>query len=646
MKSWINSDPVWAVRRMAALYLAMMVCRVAFYIHNSAIIGPIACDEVWHLFVGGLQFDTVSLLYVFLPWVVAALLPLRAREKRGYRAALWWYYIIVAAAVLLVNLGDAVYFHYASKRFTAEEFFYAGNENSLHMALKFAAENWYLVVIWIALVALLAAAYGRKRIPRTPLANPWAYYGVGTAVLLTAITLSIGGIRGGFTRTTRPLALGNATAWTPSPMKANLVLSNPFCVLRTIGGGKLSYTKYFPQQELDSIFTPYHYPPQGEMSRRNVMVIILESFSAEHSALLNPDLYPDGEGFTPFLDSLMRSGFTFTDAHANGRKSIEALPSVLSSIPSYKTPFVLMPQAIGPSCPLPALLAAEGYSTAFFCGSERGSMGFGAYARSAGISEQFGREDYQKAHGMGDHDGYWGIWDEPFLQFVGETLSERQQPLFATLFTLSSHHPFVVPAQYASALPQGKTKLHKCVAYTDMAVRRFFERFGQQEWFKNTIFVFCADHVSPETFAPKTLTPVGGTHIISFIYDHGRGAAMYPHASQQLDLMPTLLGMLGYGKPYFAFGRDVLREPQRPGVAVNYFNQRFQAITDSLAVYFDERQVTSAFERRDTLQKHPIGCTPGVAATERLLKAAIQQYYSHIEAKSFVVPADSTKTMR
>ena len=69
-------------------------------------------------------------------------------------------------------------------------------------------------------------------------------------------------------------------------------------------------------------------------------------------------------------------------------------------------------------------------------------MGFGAYARSASIERLLSREDYEAVHGTGDFDGYWGIWDEPFLQFTGEELSKMQEPFFATLFTLSSHHPF------------------------------------------------------------------------------------------------------------------------------------------------------------------------------------------------------------
>ena len=107
------------------------------------------------------------------------------------------------------------------------------------------------------------------------------------------------------------------------------------------------------------------------------------------------------------------------------------------------------------------MLADKGYATAFFCGSERGSMGFGAYARSAGVERLVSREDYEACHGTGDFDGYWGIWDEEFLQFTGEELTAMPEPFFAALFTLSSHHPFVVPEKYAATLPDGYNSIRR-----------------------------------------------------------------------------------------------------------------------------------------------------------------------------------------
>ena len=630
MKRLLHTPLALLVWRIVLLYAVLMLCRTAFYLYNAAVLGPLTWAEAWPLLAGALKFDTASVVYADGVFILLSLLPLR--ERRWYRAVLFWYYVAVnAVLVVATNLADTVYFRYTQKRFTADEIFFADNDNSLQLIGKFMAENWYLVLLWIALTALLAWGYRRRVREESIFSRGWAYYIGNTVIFAAAAGLSVAGMRGGMTRMTRPITLSNATLYTADSGKANLILSNPFCILRTIGSaGSVKYKKHFAPEELARRFTPVHQPADSaavNLAGRNVVVFIMESMSAEHSAYLCPEVYADREvkGFTPFLDSLMQNGLVFKRMYANGTRSIQAMPSVLGSIPSFRTPFVLMPQSLGESRQLPAMLADKGYATLFFCGSEHGSMGFGAYARSAGVERLVSREDYEARHGTGDFDGYWGIWDEPFLQFMGEELAATPEPFFATLFTLSSHHPFVVPEQYAATLPDGYTRIHKGVAYDDQAFRRFFHRFGGEEWFRRTIFVFIADHVSSEKFAEKTRSYPGNMHIVGFIHTpDGALQGEVREVTQQLDIMPTVLGLTGNTEPYFAFGRDVLNEPQRPRWSVSY-DGKFRALTDDGAVVLDD----SGTE----VQECP--ATPAADSLMQSFRALIQQYYSHIERKSY-----------
>ena len=632
MKRLLHTPLALRVWRIVLLYAVLMLCRTAFYLYNAAVLGPLTWAEAWPLLAGALKFDTASVVYADGVFILLSLLPLPLRERRWYRAVLFWYYVAVnAVLVVATNLADTVYFRYTQKRFTADEIFFADNDNSLQLVGKFMAENWYLVLLWIALTALLAWGYRRRVREESIFSRGWAYYIGNTVIFAAAAGLSVAGMRGGMTRMTRPITLSNATLYTADSGKANLILSNPFCILRTIGSaGSVKYKKHFAPEELARRFTPVHQPADSaavNLAGRNVVVFIMESMSAEHSAYLCPEVYADREvkGFTPFLDSLMQNGLVFKRMYANGTRSIQAMPSVLGSIPSFRTPFVLMPQSLGESRQLPAMLADKGYATLFFCGSEHGSMGFGAYARSAGVERLVSREDYEARHGTGDFDGYWGIWDEPFLQFMGEELAATPEPFFATLFTLSSHHPFVVPEQYAATLPDGYTRIHKGVAYDDQAFRRFFHRFGGEEWFRRTIFVFVADHVSSEKFAEKTRSYPGNMHIVGFIHTpDGALQGEVREVTQQLDIMPTVLGLTGNTEPYFAFGRDVLNEPQRPRWSVSY-DGKFRALTDDGAVVLDD----SGSE----VQECPT--TPAADSLTQSFRALIQQYYSHIERKSY-----------
>ena len=637
---------VW---RIVLLYVVLMALRVVFYLYNNEFIGPLPSDEMGSMLHGAWQFDTVSLLYANAILILLSLIPLHIRERGWWQSIMYWYYII-ANGVLVVglNVADAIYFRYTQKRLSADEIFFADNDNSLQLIFKFAGENWYLVLAGIALIALMMLCYGRRIKPQ-PLFTGWRYYATSATMLLVAVGLAIGGIRGGFTKMTRPITLSNATLYTADNARATMLLSNPFCVLRTIGSsGKIHYDKYFDEETLRSLYTPEHFPAENtsatELTGRNVVIFILESFSAEHSALLRPDLYTDKEqkGYTPFLDSLMRQSYTFYNMYSNGKRSIQALPAVWSSIPSFKSPFVLMPQAMAETRALPRILGEKGYETMFFCGSDNGSMGFGAYARSVGIENLYSREDYEKAHGKEDFDGYWGIWDEEFLNYMGEVLSEQKQPFFSTMFTLSSHHPFVIPEKYEGKFSEGLTANHRCVQYVDDAFRKFFARHENDEWFRNTVFVFVADHVSSEKFSEEFRRSPADYQIFGFMY--APDSALFGEHRQvvsQIDIMPTLLGLMGNSEPYFAFGRDVFGEFGQTPMSVNYDNNLFQAITQDYLIQFDEKSITGIYAVDDIAHEHNLVGEVDITEVEQQLKAQIQIYYSRIEQKNYLVDSDN-----
>ena len=633
---------VW---RVVLLYVVLMLCRVLFYVYNRALIGPLPAEELWSLVCGAMKFDTVSILYANAIFILLSVVPLHLREKRWWQRMMYGYYVVVnGLLVVAVNVADAIYFRYTQKRFSADEIFFADNDNSLQLVLKFAAENWYMVLAGVALIALLAAGYRRKVKVEVVFAGVW-YYLAGLFTMLIAVGLAVGGVRGGYTKMTRPITISNATLYTADNARATMILSNPFSILRTISSsGKLHYEKYYDEQTLATIYSPEHFPAEStaptELTGRNVVLFIMESFSAEHSALLRPDLYKDAEqkGYTPFLDSLMRQSYTFYNMYANGKRSIQALPAVWSSIPSFKSPFVLMPQALAETHSLPAILKDKGYETMFFCGSDHGSMGFGAYARQTGIENLYSRQDYEKVHGTADFDGYWGIWDEKFLNYMGEVLAEQKQPFFSTMFTLTSHHPFVIPKQYEGKYPKGHTLNHQCVAYVDDAFRKFFAKHENDEWFRNTVFVFVADHVSSEKMTEVFRRSPGDYHIMGFMY--APDSALFGEHRQvvsQIDIMPTLLGLMGNSEPYFAFGRDIFNEHADVPFAVNYDNNAYQAITHDHLIRFDEKSVTGIYAIDDVMHENNLVGKESAEAVEQRLKALIQSYYSRVESKDYIV---------
>lgn len=656
LRPWLHNSITVLAWRLLIVYALLFLLRVIFYLLNTDTLGPMTRAEVPALVRGSLLFDTAGVCYCYCLFTVLSLLPLRARGRQWYRRLLFWTWLVPGIVIVLTNLADTVYFHYAKKRVTVDELHFADNDNTGHILWKAAGENWYLVLFAIVLVWGMVRLYRLVKPAPVRIRSGWAFVLTGSLMTLVSAVLLVGGMRGGLSHAIRPIAMSNAAQYALSPAKASVVLSNPFCILRTISNKKISYVRYFPdERELAARFSPCRYPAAdslrhdrfGTQRGKNILIFVLESFSYEHSAYLNPELYKGEASYTPFLDSLMREGYLFRRGYANGRKSIDALPSVLSSIPSFKTPFVVTPQSLGETRGLGRLLGEEGYSTWFFNGSENKSMGFVAYAKLSGVENARTREDYEAKIGRRDYDGYWGIWDGPFMQYMARELDTVPKPFFATIFTLSSHHPFVVPEGYENMLPEGRTKVQRPVAYTDRSLRDFFDYARRQPWYENTLFVFTADHVSSEVYGDESKAPTGNSHIIFFLYTpDGSLRGDDPHVAQQIDLMPTLLGLTGYDKPYFAYGQDIFeiradsaRVSER-AFAINYLNESFQWITDSTAMFFDEHEVTHLFDlERDPLERHNLieqGAEPDTAQVERM-KALLQTYYERLEKSDFVV---------
>jgi phosphoglycerol transferase MdoB-like AlkP superfamily enzyme len=278
-----------------------------------------------------------------------------------------------------------------------------------------------------------------------------------------------------------------------------------------------------------------------------------------------------------------------------------------------------------------SLLADEGYQTAFFHGAQRGSMGFLAFSRATGFQQYYGREDYEDDSRFGgekDFDGMWAIWDEPFLQYYAKKMSEMEQPFMTAVFTASSHHPYAIPEQYKDTYPEEGIIIHKCIRYTDMAIGKFFETASKQPWFKNTIFVLTSDHTNLSDHEYYQ-TDLGGfcSPIIIYEPESKRQPEIVDKIAQQIDILPTVMGLLHYQKPFFAFGIDVLNTAKNDTWAVNYLNGIYQYVKQDHVLQFDGEKTIGVYALNDSLmQRNLVGRLPQQPFMEHELKAIIQQY--------------------
>jgi phosphoglycerol transferase MdoB-like AlkP superfamily enzyme len=354
------------------------------------------------------------------------------------------------------------------------------------------------------------------------------------------------------------------------------------------------------------------------------VVIILESFSREFVGALNKNLNGGTyKGYTPFLDSLINESLVFPNAFANGRKSIDAIPSVTASIPALVLPYVVSERSGNKINSIASLLGQQGYETAFFHGAPNGSMGFDAFTKMAGFHRYYGKNEYGKEDGF---DGIWGIWDEPFFQYFADELNRMKEPFATTIFSVSSHHPFKVPVRYNDKFPEGNIPLQKCIRYTDYSLKEFFDKARTMPWFKNTLFVITADHCSESDFKEyKTLVNYFAVPLIFYKPD-GSLKGKDESIAQQIDIMPSILGYLHYPKSYVAFGNNLFDKSAKR-FAINYIEESYQFLSGDYALYFTDNNFIGIYDRlKDpSLTKNLLGSVD-LKNEELLYKAVIQQF--------------------
>ena len=362
-------------------------------------------------------------------------------------------------------------------------------------------------------------------------------------LFLVGLILSI---RGGLQL--KPLSFTHAQIFSSSWLN-NLVMNSSFSVIKSANHDSLVRHHFFKDENErfqylnGSLRGPSLIEGLRPKTPQNVVIIILESFSLEYMGKINGD-----QGYTPFLDSLAEKALFFPHAMANGRRSIEGVPAVLTGVPTLMDePFITSAFAGNKIIKLPEVLKSRGYHTSFFHGGQNGTMYFDSFTQGLGIENYFGAREYPTSE---DNDGIWGIYDEPFFQFFAQKLTSFPQPFFSAIFSLSSHQPYKIPERYNKQLSEGPLPILKAVAYADFSLRRFFEKASEQSWYHNTLFVITADHTQM-SYRKDFKNDISKYRIpILFFHPDQKWPSVDPNEIvQQIDIPVSVLDYLGISTP-------------------------------------------------------------------------------------------------
>lgn len=291
---------------------------------------------------------------------------------------------------------------------------------------------------------------------------------------------------------------------------------------------------------------------------KNVVLISIESLSADFLKL-----YGNKDGITPFLDSLSQQSLVFTNLYATGNRTVRGLEALTLCIPPTAGESIIKRENENKNkFTTGSVFKSKGYTTKFL---------YGGYSYFDNMKDFFGGNGYQ----IVDRDNFkpeeitfanvWGVCDEDMAKKAISEMNKDAKtgkPFFHHWMTVSNHRPYTYPDGKIDISPTSKSR-NGGVKYTDYALKKFFEMAARQDWYKNTVFVIVADHCASS--AGKTELPMDKYRIPGMIFapDFIKPEKFRTVASQ-IDLMPTLFGLLHFNYNSKFLGQDVFSKNYVP----------------------------------------------------------------------------------
>ena len=589
---------------MHALTLALLsLMRLAQYAALHGMVAD-ASASVLPAFVRGVWFDNVIVCYISALPVVAVLMPAAAGRAPGWlrKAAAWWYGALGSLA-LMVSAANIPYFAYFFKNINSsifEWFGYAGTTAGM-----VTGEASYLVYIALFMVCAAAYIYALLRLrraadrrmcrraaalDRATRTGGMAWGAARVASLAVVAGLCAFGIRGrtGY----NPIKISQA--YYCGDAFLNQLGINPAFNLLTSALDDMRrenrelHLMPYPEavgkarQSLgitgrcDSAHVLRRYIAAGAPAheRKNVVVILMESMSA---SLL--ETFGNRQHLTPTLDSLYRHSMAFDRCYSAGIHTNHGMTAALYSFPALMFRNLMKGTVTPHRDGLPTVLRAQGYRNMFFMTHEAQYDNMKAFFASNGYDDIYSQENYPKDEVVNS----FGVSDHYLFSFALGRLRQQAatgKPFFATLLTVSNHPPYIVPAWFKA---RSKDKETQIVEYADWCVGDFLRRARREPWYANTVFVIMADHGKIVGKVEGEL-PESYNHIPMLMFGPGVPEGRVDGLAMQVDMMPTLLSLLGMSYTYDGFGVDLTRH-ERPMVFYSADNQIVARTKDRCLIY-------------------------------------------------------------
>ena len=526
--------------------------RAVFLISYMDFFSDLGFGQVVYAFIDGVRFDlSIALTFAAFPLLLIAF-PSRLIGRTWVR---FWTFVILMLSLVyaLVLAGDIIYFDYV-KRHISNELLLVMDDVSFLEDMLFEEYRSLIPVFLVSLYLLYRFSkkvvgtidYGKRSLP-------------GFILLFVVLFILV---RGSFSE--KPINVIDAFN-SGSAKQGNLTLNGCFTAYHyTRKSGKFSVRHYYTDEELGRILNiagrpnpeyPYEKEAKAGGKQRNVVFVLMESWSAKYIDAVAHG----GYGVTPNFDALAREGRLFTNFFASGQRSIQGIQATLTSIP----PFTGLP-SIGRGLEVyniskvADIADKSGYETLFIQSSKRRSFRIDAIADALGFEQFYGMEDIPLKLEYKDPSASKFGWDYETYMFLKSKLDTLKEPFFSYMFTGTTHVPYADLPERFHKYPHdsnGENGFLNTLYYSDWSLGEFMKAARTAPWYENTVFIFTADHTLSVSRGDNMLDRF---HIPLLIFIPGEKGAIDTRTASHLDVMPTIVDMIGYQGHFSAFGTTLL----------------------------------------------------------------------------------------
>ncbi len=572
---------LFAVIAMALFSLGRLLLWLRYPLEFESLGGGLLVQA----FVNGLRFDAAVVARVFALPLLLLWLPIRSLDRRLWIEPLAWLLYLLTLALVLLLATDIIYFEHV-QRHISYELVLLNNDLGFLLAFGLRAQP-----IAVSAFVLFAVALGWLwwRILCIPLAPNRGYGPLKYLALFFLLgVIGRGGVTGKVIEIIDAYSNGDATY-------GNLSLNGAFSTMVFSLNMEEVNHHFYTQEKAMVLFngntTPVdpEYPMlrsySGTPNGRNVVFVLLESWNFDYVDSFGGK----GYGVTPYFDALAKEGVRFTRFYAAGQRSIEAIQATLTGIPALKgLPRIDAGIGVSNISRLGSMVRGRGYSTLFIQSSARDSFKISGIAAATGFEHFYGMEDVPLRLDYPDPKAAVFGWDYDTLQLMKKKLDGLGSPFLAYAFTGTTHEPFPeLPSQF-QVRPHGSNDENgylNALKYADWSLGQFMADARKSPWFDNTVFIFTADHANH--FQQGSRLP-RRFHLPFLIY----APKFFPAEERtvvgsHLDVLPTILDLLGLDQEFAALGESLLRKDDDAEAFVTLGGQQIGLISKDAMVQHD-----------------------------------------------------------